>query len=160
MCIFREDTSFDWHDNWEDDEEDEDRDKDTVKDDLVQKSGIVDIDDDPGMEPTDTFAVRSSLLTSNVEKMIKNVGDLDIMKLDVKVSKLKTDKVEDVDFFADMKPDIPKAASALEQFEEKLKINDSPKKHSLLVLTKYFRLSSHDNNISSGVQLSLMCRGG
>ena len=112
------------------------------------------------MEPTDTFAVRSSLLTSNVEKMIKNVGDLDIMKLDVKVSKLKTDKVEDVDFFADMKPDIPKAASALEQFEEKLKINESPKKHSLLVLTKYFRLSSHDNNISSGVRLSLMCRGG
>ena len=89
------------------------------------------------MEPTDTFAVRSSLLTSNVEKMIKNVGDLDIMKLDVKVSKLKTDKVEDVDFFADMKPDIPKAASALEQFEEKLKINESPKKHSLLVFTKY-----------------------
>jgi len=133
LFVPREDTSFDWHDNWEDDEEDEDRDKDTVKDDLVQKSGIVDIDDDPGMEPTDTFAVRSSLLTSNVEKMIKNVGDLDIMKLDVKVSKLKTDKVEDVDFFADMKPDIPKAASALEQFEEKLKINESPKKHSLLV---------------------------
>merc|ERR1712192_235384 len=72
--------------------------------------------------------------TSNMGMMIKNVEDLDIMKLDVKVSKLKTDvKVEDVDFFADMKPDIPKAASALEQFEEKLKIVESPKKHFLLV---------------------------
>ena len=85
------------------------------------------------VEEEDTFAARSSTLTSNVEMMIKNVEDLDIMNLDVKVSKLKTHKVEDVDFFADMKPDIPKAASALEQFEEKLKIVESPKKHSLLV---------------------------
>ena len=111
--------NFDWHDNWEDeDEEDGDGKKDG---------------EELEVEEEDTFAARSSTLTSNVEMMIKNVEDLDIMKLDVKVSKLKTHKVEDVDFFADMKPDIPKAASALEQFEEKLKIVESPKKHSLLV---------------------------
>ena len=99
--------SFDWHDNWEEDEEGDDGKKDSSEFEV---------------EEEDTFAARSSTLTSNVEMMIKNVEDLDIMKLDVKVSKLKTDvKVEDVDFFADMKPDIPKAASALEQFEEKLK---------------------------------------
>jgi len=63
---------------------------------------------------------RSSEITSNVEKMIKNIEDLDIMKLDIKVSKTKIDKVEDVDFFADMKPDIVKGSSALEEFEEKL----------------------------------------
>ena len=74
-------------------------------------------------EQEDTFTTRSSAFTSSVEKMIKNVEDLDIMKLDVKVSKTKTDKVEDVDFFADMKPEIPKAASALEQFEEKLRLS-------------------------------------
>ena len=122
--VSREETesgSFDWHDNWEEDEDEED---DAVKKDAVE----LEVE-----EEDDSFAARSSMLTSNVEMMIKNVEDLDIMKLDVKVSKLKTHKVEDVDFFADMKPDIPKAASALEQFEEKLKIVESPKKHSLLV---------------------------
>jgi len=63
---------------------------------------------------------RSSEITSNVEKIIKNIEDLDIMKLDIKVSKTKIDKTEDVDFFADMKPDIVKGSSALEEFEEKL----------------------------------------
>ena len=49
------------------------------------------------------------------------------MKLDIKVPKAKTDKVEDVDFFADMKPTIVKGTTALEKFEEKLaKENDSP----------------------------------
>ena len=106
--VSREETesgSFDWHDNWEEDEEDDNGKKESSEFEV---------------EEEDTFAARSSTLTSNVEMMIKNVEDLDIMKLDVKVSKLKTHKVEDVDFFADMKPDIPKAASALEQFEEKL----------------------------------------
>ena len=99
------------------------------------------------MEEEDTFSARSSTLTSNVEMMIKNVEDLDIMKLDVKVSKLKTHKVEDVDFFADMKPDIPKAASALEQFEEKLKIVESPKKHSLLVTILVIHFITNRNTI-------------
>ena len=116
--------NFDWHENWDDEEgEDEYGEGDNGKKDVEEVE----------VEEEDTFAARSSTLTSNVEMMIKNVEDLDIMKLDVKVSKLKTHKVEDVDFFADMKPDIPKAASALEQFEEKLKIVESPKKHSLLV---------------------------
>ena len=52
--------------------------------------------------------------------MIKNIQNLDIMKLDIKVNKAKTDKVEDVDFFADMKPVIVKGSTALEKFEEKL----------------------------------------
>lgn len=125
--------NFDWHDNWEDeDEEDGDGKKDG---------------EELEVEEEDTFAARSSTLTSNVEMMIKNVEDLDIMKLDVKVSKLKTHKVEDVDFFADMKPDIPKAASALEQFEEKLKIVESPKKHSLLVTILVIHFITNRNTI-------------
>ena len=123
-CLCREETrgeSFDWHDNWEEEEEEEDEGGDKERYEAEVEHG-------------DSFAARSSALTSNVEMMIKNVEDLDIMKLDVKVSKMKTHKVEDVDFFADMKPDIPKAASALEQFEEKLKIVETPKKHSLLVI--------------------------
>ena len=125
--------NFDWHDNWEDeDEEDGDGKKDG---------------EELEVEEEDTFAARSSKLTSNVEMMIKNVEDLDIMKLDVKVSKLKTHKVEDVDFFADMKPDIPKAASALEQFEEKLKIVESPKKHSLLVTILVIHFITNRNTI-------------
>ena len=134
--VSREETesgSFDWHDNWEEDEEGDDDGK--------KESSEFEVEEE------DTFAARSSTLTSNVEMMIKNVEDLDIMKLDVKVSKLKTHKVEDVDFFADMKPDIPKAASALEQFEEKLKIVESPKKHSLLVTTHITNsISSFRNN--------------
>ena len=136
--VSREETesgSFDWHDNWEEDEEEDDDGK--------KESSEFEVEEE------DTFAARSSTLTSNVEMMIKNVEDLDIMKLDVKVSKLKTHKVEDVDFFADMKPDIPKAASALEQFEEKLKIVESPKKHSLLVTTHITNsISSYRNNKS------------
>ena len=136
--VSREETesgSFDWHDNWEEDEEE--------GDDGKKESSEFEVEEE------DTFAARSSTLTSNVEMMIKNVEDLDIMKLDVKVSKLKTHKVEDVDFFADMKPDIPKAASALEQFEEKLKIVESPKKHSLLVTTHITNsISSYRNNKS------------
>ena len=129
--------SFDWHDNWEEDEDEED---DAVKKDAAE----LEVE-----EEDDSFAARSSTLTSNVEMMIKNVEDLDIMKLDVKVSKLKTDvKVEDVDFFADMKPDIPKAASALEQFEEKLKIVESPKKHSLLVNIHLIHFIQKRNNRS------------
>ena len=125
--------NFDWHDNWEDeDEEDGDGKKDG---------------EELEVEEEDTFSARSSTLTSNVEMMIKNVEDLDIMKLDVKVSKLKTHKVEDVDFFADMKPDIPKAASALEQFEEKLKIVESPKKHSLLVTILVIHFITNRNTI-------------
>ena len=134
--VSREETesgNFDWHDNWEDeDEEDGDGKKDG---------------EELEVEEEDTFAARSSTLTSNVELMIKNVEDLDIMKLDVKVSKLKTHKVEDVDFFADMKPDIPKAASALEQFEEKLKIVESPKKHSLLVTILVIHFITNRNTI-------------
>ena len=63
---------------------------------------------------------RTSEFTSNVDKMIKNISDLDIMKLDIKVPRAKTDKVEDVDFFADMKPVIVKGSNALKEFEEKL----------------------------------------
>ena len=128
--------NFDWHDNWEDEDEEDEEDGDGKKD-----------GEELEVEEEDTFAARSSTLTSNVEMMIKNVEDLDIMKLDVKVSKLKTHKVEDVDFFADMKPDIPKAASALEQFEEKLKIVESPKKHSLLVTILVIHFITNRNTI-------------
>ena len=77
---------------------------------------------------------QTSEFPSNVDKMIKNISDLDIMKLDIKVPKAKTDKVEDVDFFADMKPVIVKGSSALEEFEEKLaKETESPAKAAVAV---------------------------
>jgi len=69
---------------------------------------------------------RSADIASNVEKILKNVQDLDIMKLDVKVSKVKSTKNEDAtDYFADMTPNISKKSSALDEYEAKLsKLND------------------------------------
>ena len=58
-------------------------------------------------------------LQSDIDRLVKNVQDLDILKLDIKVpSKIKTD--EEVDFFADMTPDIPKQKSSLEKFQTEL----------------------------------------
>ena len=66
-------------------------------------------------------------ITSNVAKLLKNVEELDIMKLDVKVSKLKSAKLEDgggdIDYFADMTPQITREASSLDKFEAQLKSN-------------------------------------
>jgi len=79
-------------------------------------------------EHTDYFSDprRSVDIASNVEKILKNVQDLDIMKLDVKVSKVKSTKNEDAtDYFADMMPNITKKSSALDEYEAKLsKLND------------------------------------
>ena len=63
---------------------------------------------------------KKSDIASNLEKIIKNVGDLDIMKMNSKILKTKTDKIEDVDFFTDMKPQIVKKSSSLDEFEKKL----------------------------------------
>ena len=71
-------------------------------------------------------------LASNVAKLLKNVEDLDIMKLDIKVSKTKSDKLEDIDFFADMTPQITRKVSSLDKFEAKLK-SDSELPPSLIV---------------------------
>ena len=58
-------------------------------------------------------------LQSDIDTLVKNVQDLDILKLDIKVpSKIKTD--EEVDFFADMTPNIPKQKSSLEKFQVEL----------------------------------------
>ena len=67
--------------------------------------------------------VKPSDIASNVEQLLKNVQDLDIMKLDVKVPRQKSAKLEDVaevDFFADMTPDIVRKTSSLDDFEAKL----------------------------------------
>ena len=112
-----------WHDNWGTEEQEEEEEEESTRPEVLATE-----------QEQSLFAAQSSKLTSNVEMMIKNVEDLDIMKLDVKVPKTKTHKVEDVDFFADMKPEIPKAASALEQFEEKLKSGSNTQIHSMQVL--------------------------
>ena len=68
-------------------------------------------------------SVKPSDIASNVEQLLKNVQDLDIMKLDVKVPRQKSAKLEDgaeVDFFADMTPDIVRKTSSLDDFEAKL----------------------------------------
>lgn len=72
-------------------------------------------------------SLRGVDITSNVAKLLKNVEELDIMKLDVKVSKLKSAKLEDgggdIDYFADMTPQITREVSSLDKFEAQLKSN-------------------------------------
>ena len=70
---------------------------------------------------------KKSDIASNLDKIIKNVGDLDIMKRNSKILKTKTDKIEDVDFFTDMKPQIDKKSSSLDEFEKKLLIEQEEK---------------------------------
>ena len=79
-----------------------------------------------------TETLRGVDITSNVAKLLKNVEDLDIMKLDIKVSKTKSDKLEDIDFFADMTPQITRKVSSLDKFEAQLK-SDSELQPSLIV---------------------------
>ena len=59
-------------------------------------------------------------------KLLKNVEELDIMKLDVKVSKKNSAKLKDgcgdIDYFADMTPQIIRKASSLDKFEAQLKV--------------------------------------
>ena len=113
--------SDDW-DDWNEEENEEVSDEETVKE--YQNDFNIRT---PEMFKESPVKERSSEFTSNVDKIIKNIEDLDIMKLDIKVTKAKTDKVEDVDFFADMKPVIVKESTALEKFEEKL-AKESPAK--------------------------------
>jgi len=56
-------------------------------------------------------------LQSDIDTMLKNVQDLDILKLDLKT---KVKEKDEVDFFADMTPDIPKKKSSLEKFQTEL----------------------------------------
>jgi len=70
--------------------------------------------------------LRGVDITSNVAKLLKNVEDLDIMKLDLKVAKIKSAKLEDggdIDYFADMTPQITRKVSSLDKFEAQLKTN-------------------------------------
>jgi len=133
----------DW-DDWNDVDNDETEFGDTAK--VYRDSNMSDIEtckESPERE-------RSSEITSNVEKMIKNIEDLDIMKLDIKVSKLKTDKVEDVDFFADMKPDIVKRSSALEEFEEKLSRGTDSSAQAALTVGKFAAPDDDDEEAGWG----------
>lgn len=58
---------------------------------------------------------------TDIDKLLKNVQGLDILKLDIKnPGKLKVE--DDVDFFADMTPDIPKKKSSMEEFQKQLEI--------------------------------------
>ena len=82
-----------------------------------------------------TETLRGVDITSNVAKLLKNVEDLDIMKLDIKVSKTKSAKLEDggdIDYFVDMTPQITRKVSSLDKFEAQLK-SDSELQPSLIV---------------------------
>ena len=72
-------------------------------------------------------STRGVDITSNVAKLLKNVEELDIMKLDVKVSTKNSAKLKDgcgdIDYFADMTPQIIRKASSLDKFEAQLKSN-------------------------------------
>jgi len=74
----------------------------------------------------DLFLTSTPLVSkvAEMEKIIRNVQDLDIMKLDIKTT--KKEKVEDgVDFFADMTPDIPKTEDSIQKYENKLREEES-----------------------------------
>ena len=107
----------DW-DDWSDDQDKKD-DNDLVLDEMIQNV--------EGFSFKDTR--KSNDIASNVEQILRNVQDLDIMKLDVKVSKVKSAKNEDtndnVDYFADMTPEITRKSSALDDFEAKLHAENS-----------------------------------
>jgi len=131
---------------WEDWEEGDkhtnfEEDKHTNFEDTNEYSGFI----------NDPFSIQtSSTFTSNVDKIIKNVEDLDIMKLDVKVTKNTKKKADEFDFFLDMKPEIVKESSAMEKFEEKLKnTEDSVSKPSepksvTIVQSSKFAAASED----------------
>jgi len=123
----------DW-DKWND--EDDAMSSDNFK--VEEKTKDCEDDRDDEYEVGKSELYTGTSFTSNVDKIIKNIEDLDIMKLDIKVTKPKTDKVEDVDFFADMTPVIVKGSSSLEKFEEKLaRETNSPEKTGGFNLGKF-----------------------
>jgi len=78
--------------NWNDEDQEETYDETTTSQDSCKDTVIE--------SPNKDYA-------SNVDKIIKNVMELDILKLDVKVSKVKNDKeTDEMDYFADMTPNI------------------------------------------------------
>ena len=108
-----EENGEDW-DDWSDDEDNINGDELNAEEkEIIAKAHVV-----SSIDP-----VKPSDIASNVEQLLKNVQDLDIMKLDVKVPRPKSAKLEDVaevDFFADMTPDIVRKTSSLDDFEAKL----------------------------------------
>ena len=108
-----EENGEDW-DDWSDDEDNINGDELNAEEkEIIAKAHVV-----SSIDP-----VKPSDIASNVEQLLKNVQDLDIMKLDVKVPRQKSAKLEDVaevDFFADMTPDIVRKTSSLDDFEAKL----------------------------------------
>ena len=126
-----EDVGDAW-DDWNDEEAEveEEEEKITEKTDNSEESLL---------NQMNTETLRGVDITSNVAKLLKNVEDLDIMKLDIKVSKTKSDKLEDIDFFADMTPQITRKVSSLDKFEAQLK-SDSELQPSLKVSFIMFSL--------------------
>ena len=108
-----EENGEDW-DDWSDDEDNINGDELNAEEkEIIAKAHVV----------SSIESVKPSDIASNVEQLLKNVQDLDIMKLDVKVPRQKSAKLEDgaeVDFFADMTPDIVRKTSSLDDFEAKL----------------------------------------
>ena len=108
------------NDDWDDwNDENDEKEDNLMLDEMIQKVEGFSLAD--SRKPND--------IASNVEKILKNVQDLDIMKLDVKVSKVKSAKNEDnyetMDYFADMTPEITRKSSAMDEFEAKLNAENS-----------------------------------
>jgi len=104
-----QDGNFDSWDDWEDENMEK-----KLEEDWEDKK----LDDGENLYLTSTPIVSKM---AEMEKIIRNVQDLDIMKLDIKTVTKKA-KVEDgMDFFADMTPDIPKTEDSIEKFENKLR---------------------------------------
>ena len=121
-----EDVGDAW-DDWTEEEEEKEEKKEERN--ITEKT---DDNEESFLNQMNTETLRGVDITSNVAKLLKNVEDLDIMKLDIKVSKTKSDKLEDIDFFADMTPQITRKVSSLDKFEAQLK-SDSELQPSLIV---------------------------
>ena len=116
-----EDVGDDW-DDWNEEEDDK----------ITENA---DNNEESFLNQVNSETLRGVDITSNVAKLLKNVEDLDIMKLDIKVSKTKSAKLEDggdIDYFVDMTPQITRKVSSLDKFEAKLK-SDSELQPSLIV---------------------------
>ena len=116
-CLFSGTENWD---DWEDEEENEEKTIfHTEPDKLIEAQQVL----EPMISMKSVLSSNSEeshrRLQSDIDTLVKNVQDLDILKLDIKVpSKIKTD--EEVDFFADMTPNIPKQKSSLEKFQTEL----------------------------------------
>ena len=127
MKLSNGDLGGDW-DDWNDEEEEQGKIIDNIENTGSTENNQESIQNQLNkIDWGEENSMRGVDITSNVAKLLKNVEELDIMKLDVKVSTKNSAKLKDgcgdIDYFADMTPQIIRKASSLDKFEAQLKSN-------------------------------------